>query len=443
MTELNALWQAIQNHLRDIYGKPTYKNLITPAKVVSLHNNFLTIELPNKYIQKFWREEVDPKVKNVLYQQTTTNITPEYIVTNELANEEARPSTPVNNLPTYKEETPLNPEYTFKNFIQGRSNEMAYAAAYAISDNPGKVYNPLLIYGGVGLGKTHLMQAIANNMLEHNPAARIKYVTSENFINDYVNSIKNNSQEQFRQEYRNLDALLVDDIQFFSKKEGTQLEFFNTFNSLHDNSKQIVLTADRYPKEIPDMTDRLVSRFVWGLSVEIASPNLETRIAILRSKAEEENIQAPNEVLNAIASRINTNVRELEGALMKVKILAQMKHEPITLALTHEALQGMATESEDEGVDIDTIQKRVAAYYKINQSDITGRKRTKQIVVPRQIAMYLSRELTNDSLPQIGKAFGGKDHTTVLHAIDKIEKQLKDNQTLQDDIQDLKMDLQR
>ena len=320
---------------------------------------------------------------------------------------------------------------------------MAYAAAYAISDNPGKVYNPLLIYGGVGLGKTHLMQAIANNMLEHNPAARIKYVTSENFINDYVNSIKNNSQEQFRQEYRNLDALLVDDIQFFSKKEGTQLEFFNTFNSLHDNSKQIVLTADRYPKEIPDMTDRLVSRFVWGLSVEIASPNLETRIAILRSKAEEENIQAPNEVLNAIASRINTNVRELEGALMKVKILAQMKHEPITLALTREALQGMATESEDEGVDIDTIQKRVAAYYKINQSDITGRKRTKQIVVPRQIAMYLSRELTNDSLPQIGKAFGGKDHTTVLHAIDKIEKQLKDNQTLQDDIQDLKMDLQR
>lgn len=437
MTELDSLWEAIQNYLRKNYKAMTYANLIAPAKAVSLENNVLTITLPNKYLENFWQTEVDPKVKSVLFQQTATHLETKYALPDELREEPATP-----NNPTYMGQTPLNPEYTFDNFIQGQSNVMAYASAYAASEDPGGIYNPLLIYGGVGLGKTHLMQAIANNMLVHNPNAKIKYVTSENFINDYVNSIKNNSQEQFRQEYRNLDALLVDDVQFLSKKEGTQLEFFNTFNSLHDNNKQIVLTADRNPNEIPDMTDRLVSRFMWGIPVEITSPNLETRIAILRSKAEEEQIDAPNKVLNVIASHINTNVRELEGALMKVKVLSQIKHEPISLELAQEALQGMNTTVANT-LDIDLIQKRVASYYKIDQNDIIGRKRTKNIVVPRQIAMYLSRELTDNSLPQIGKEFGGKDHTTVLHAIDKIEKKLTTDPTLKDDIQHLKMDLQQ
>lgn len=418
----------------------TYANLIAPAKAVSLENNVLTITLPNKYLENFWQTEVDPKVKSVLFQQTATHLETKYALPDQLR--EKTVASPKPTYPTYKEQTPLNPEYTFDNFIQGQCNVMAYASAYAASEDPGGIYNPLLIYGGVGLGKTHLMQAIANNMLMHNPNAKIKYVTSENFINDYVNSIKNNSQEEFRQEYRNLDALLVDDVQFFSKKEGTQLEFFNTFNSLHDNNKQIVLTADRNPNEIPDMTDRLVSRFMWGIPVEITSPNLETRIAILRSKAEEEQIDAPSKVLNVIASHINTNVRELEGALMKVKVLSQIKHEPISLELAQEALQGMNTTAANT-LDIDLIQKRVASYYKIDQSDITGRKRTKNIVVPRQIAMYLSRELTDNSLSQIGKEFGGKDHTTVLHAIDKIEKKLTTDPTLKDDIQHLKMNLQQ
>lgn len=437
MTELDSLWEAIQDYLRKKYQTLTHTNLIAPAKPVSLENNVLTINLPNKFIENFWKSNVDQKVKSMLYQQTGTHLETRYVLPEDLDTPEAAPTKP-----TYKEQTPLNPEYTFDSFIQGQSNVMAYASAYAASEDPGGIYNPLLIYGGVGLGKTHLMQAIANNMLVHNPNAKIKYVTSENFINDYVNSIKNNSQEEFRQEYRNLDALLVDDVQFFSKKEGTQLEFFNTFNSLHDNNKQIVLTADRNPNEIPDMTDRLVSRFMWGIPVEITSPNLETRIAILRSKAEEEQIDAPNKVLNVIASHINTNVRELEGALMKVKVLSQIKHEPISLELAQEALQGMNTTAATT-LDIDLIQKRVASYYKIDQTDITGRKRTKNIVVPRQIAMYLSRELTDNSLPQIGKEFGGKDHTTVLHAIDKIEKKLPTDPTLNDDIQHLKMDLQQ
>ena len=338
-------------------------------------------------------------------------------------------------------QTPLNPEYTFEAFVEGRSNQMAYASAYAASEQPGGLYNPLLIYGGVGLGKTHLMQAIANNMLRHNPNAKIKYVTSETFTNDYINSIKNNNQEQFRREYRDLDALLVDDVQFFSNKEGTQLEFFNTFNSLHDNNKQIVLTADRNPKQIPDLTDRLVSRFVWGVPVEITSPDLETRTAILRSKAEEEQINVPNDVLSFIASKVDTNVRELESALLRVRVAAQLHHAPITIELANETLKGM--EAADEAViSIDLIQKKVAAYYNIRQSDIVGKKRVKQIVFPRQIAMYLARELTESSLPKIGKEFGGKDHTTVLHAIDKIEKQLAEDDNLQDDIRNLRMELQ-
>lgn len=317
---------------------------------------------------------------------------------------------------------------------------MAYASAFAASESPGDQYNPLLIYGGVGLGKTHLMQAIANNMKFHNPSVRIKYVTSENFMNDFVNSIKSGTQEEFRREYRDLDALLVDDIQFFASKGETQTEFFNTFNVLYDNKKQIVLTSDKDPREIPNLTARLVSRFM-GVPVEITSPALETRIAILKSKAEEEHLDVPNDVLNFVAQRINTNVRELEGALMRIRVFSELHQQPITLKLATEALQGMVANTETT-VTIDLIQKRVATYYNINQSDITGKKRTKNIVVPRQIAMYLSRELTDNSLPKIGKEFGGKDHTTVLHAIDKIERQVQEDARLQGDLVKLKNDLQ-
>ena len=328
-------------------------------------------------------------------------------------------------------------EYTFEAFVEGRSNQMAYASAYAASEQPGGLYNPLLIYGGVGLGKTHLMQAIANNMLRHNPNAKIKYVTSETFTNDYINSIKNNNQEQFRREYRDLDALLVDDVQFFSNKEGTQLEFFNTFNSLHDNNKQIVLTADRNPKQIPDLTDRLVSRFVWGVPVEITSPDLETRTAILRSKAEEEQINVPNDVLSFIASKVDTNVRELESALLRVRVAAQLHHAPITIELANETLKGM--EAADEAIiSIDLIQKKVAAYYNIRQSDIVGKKRVKQIVFPRQIAMYLIRNMTETSLKAVGVILGGKDHSTIKHGIEKIENELQADETLSNTINIIK-----
>lgn len=434
MIELNSLWESVQKEFRKTTGSVTYNNLIAPAKAISLENNQLTIELPTKSHRDFWQNEMTAKLKDLLFNETLVHIEPRYTLERELMT----PSSPAGGIMT--KQTPLNPEYTFEAFVEGRSNQMAYASAYAASEQPGGLYNPLLIYGGVGLGKTHLMQAIANNMLRHNPNAKIKYVTSETFTNDYINSIKNNNQEQFRREYRDLDALLVDDVQFFSNKEGTQLEFFNTFNSLHDNNKQIVLTADRNPKQIPDLTDRLVSRFVWGVPVEITSPDLETRTAILRSKAEEEQINVPNDVLSFIASKVDTNVRELESALLRVRVAAQLHHTPITIELANETLKGM--EAADEAIiSIDLIQKKVAAYYNIRQSDIVGKKRVKQIVFPRQIAMYLARELTESSLPKIGKEFGGKDHTTVLHAIDKIEKQLAEDDNLQDDIRNLRMEL--
>ena len=439
LSSLDSLWEAVQNAFKQTITGPTYENVVAPAKAYSLSNHQLTVVVPTDYHLDWWKQRLNAQLKQILQEQTGQEIEPRYLLTKNLIGNPATPaSQPV---PTFQTQTPLNPEYTFETFVEGRSNQFAYASAYAASEQPGGLYNPLLIYGGVGLGKTHLMQAIANNMLVHNPNAKIKYVTSENFMNDYINSIKNRTQEEFRREYRDLDALLVDDVQFLASKNETQLEFFNTFNVLHDNNKQIVLTADQNPKEIPNLTERLVSRFVWGLTVEITSPGLETRIAILNRKAEEENIQGvPSEVLNYIATKINTNVRELEGALMRVRVYADLHKTPITTAIAAEALQGIG-DAPTTALTIDLIQRKVANFYGITQADITGKKRVKNIVIPRQIAMNLARELTDNSLPKIGKEFGGKDHTTVLHAIDKIEKLLQTDQQLQHDIDQLKVTL--
>ncbi|WP_057742127.1 chromosomal replication initiator protein DnaA [Limosilactobacillus secaliphilus] len=439
MTELDSLWETVQNAFKQSITIVTYDNVVAPAKAYSLSNGRLTVVVPTDYHLDFWQNKLDVQLKHILKEETGQDIDTRYVLTKDLIG--AKPTDNVKKEPTFKETTPLNPEYTFETFVEGRSNQFAYASAYGASEQPGLLYNPLLIYGGVGLGKTHLMQAIANAMLQRNPNAKIKYVTSENFVNDYINSIKTGTQEQFRQAYRDLDALLVDDVQFLSSKNETQLEFFNTFNVLHDNNKQIVLTADQNPKEIPNLTERLVSRFVWGLTVEITPPDLETRIAILNRKADEEHIEnVPNEVFNFIASKINTNVRELEGALMRVRVFAQLHSQPMSLSVAKEALQGIGEDASTE-LNIDLIQKKVAAYFNINQSDITGKKRVKNIVVPRQIAMYLSRELTDNSLPRIGRAFGGKDHTTVLHAIDKIEKQIGQDTQLKNTVDKLQNDL--
>ena len=434
MTELDSLWEAIQNSFRQNTTKVTFDTLIAPAKAISLSQNQLTVLTPTQVYRDFWRQNLDAKLKEYARLELGHDIEPRYVLESEIK------PTPDNNSaakPTFEMDTPLNPHYNFSTFVVGEGNKMAHAAAYAVAESPGGLYNPLFIYGGVGLGKTHLMEAIGNHLLQANPKAKVKYITSEEFTNDFINSIQSNSMEKFREEYRNLDLLLIDDIQFLATKEGTQLEFFYTFNALHDRKKQIVMTSDRIPNEIPELQDRLVSRFRWGLPVEITPPDLETRIAILRSKVEEDHIQIGNDTLNYIAGQIDTNIRELEGALNQVQAFANLSGEPITPHLASQALKGLR-QKQQTTISIAEIQKQVASFYNITQSDILGKKRVKQIVVPRQIAMYLSRELTDFSLPKIGNEFGGKDHTTVLHAIDKIEAALKKDTDLQKDINNLK-----
>lgn len=438
MTELDSLWEAIQNSFRQDTTPVTYDTLIAPAKAISLSQNQLEIEVPTPVHRDFWRKNLSEQLKTFAEQKLGRTVEPHYVLEGEFTY--TNKPEPTAAIPSFEMDTPLNPHYNFGTFVVGEGNKMAHAAAFAVAESPGSLYNPLFIYGGVGLGKTHLMEAIGNHMLQVNPQSRVKYVTSEDFTNDYINAIRNNTMEQLREEYRNLDLLLIDDIQFLANKEGTQLEFFNTFNALHDRKKQIVMTSDRIPNEIPELQDRLVSRFRWGLTVEITPPDLETRIAILRSKVEEDHIDIGNDTLNYIAGQIDTNIRELEGALTKVQAFANLSGERITPSLASQALKGLHRPS-NQDITIPTIQKQVADFYNITQGDILGKKRVKQIVMPRQIAMYLSRELTDASLPKIGNEFGGKDHTTVLHAIDKIEAELKKDTDLQNDITKLKAKL--
>jgi chromosomal replication initiator protein len=317
-------------------------------------------------------------------------------------------------------ESRLNPVFTFERFVEGKSNQLARAAAIQIGENPGTSYNPLFIYGGVGLGKTHLMQSIGNAMLAANAAARVAYVHSERFVRDMVQGLQHNKIAEFQRAYRSLDALLIDDIQFFAGKERSQEEFFHTFNALLEGQRQIILTCDRYPKEVTGLEERLKSRFGWGLTVAIEPPELETSVAILMSKAEAEGVKLPEEVAFFIAKRIRSNVRELEGALRRVIANSRFTERPISLDFAKEALRDLLA-LQARLVSIENIQKTVADYFKIRVGDLLSKRRSRSIARPRQIAMALAKELTNHSLPEIGDAFGGRDHTTVLHGCRRIE----------------------
>ena len=317
----------------------------------------------------------------------------------------------------------LNPKYTFDTFVTGSSNRFAHAAAMAVAESPGRVYNPFFMYGGVGLGKTHLMHAIGNRVLHNHPEMRVLYVSSEQFTNEIIRSIQEGNAEKFRQKYRNIDVLLVDDIQFLSGKTSTQEEFFHTFNTLHDAQKQIILSSDRPPREVERLEDRLRSRFEWGLITDIQAPDLETRIAILKNKAQLDHFSVPIDVMVYIASRIDSNIRELEGALTRVVAYASLINQPVTTELVTIALKDVFPNNKTKEITMEVIQEIVASYFKIKIDDLHAKKRTRSIAFPRQIAMYLCRELTDTSLPQIGNFFGGRDHTTVIHAYDKISKE--------------------
>jgi chromosomal replication initiator protein len=321
----------------------------------------------------------------------------------------------------------LNHAFTFESFVEGKSNQLARAAAFQIAQNPGSAYNPLFIYGGVGLGKTHLMHAIGNQILAHNPAAKVAYVHSERFVSDMVRGLQHNTIAEFKRSYRSLDALLIDDIQFFAGKDRSQEEFFHTFNALLEGQRQIVLTCDRYPKEVAGLEERLKSRFGWGLTVAIEQPELETSVAILMSKAAAEGETLPEEVAFFLAQRIRSNVRELEGALRRVLANSRFTGQPITLDFAKDALRDVLA-LQEKLVTVENIQKTVAEYFKIRVADLLSKRRSRSIARPRQIAMALAKELTTHSLPEIGEAFGGRDHTTVLHACRRV-KELRETET--------------
>ena len=446
--DIDKFWQHFNNEMRERFNEVAYNAWFKNTKPISYdkEKHELKISVQNPVSKGYWEKNLSSQLIQSAYgyagiellpifQVADTN-SPERIVTPEPRRINIENKKPVN--PGFMQNLQLNDKYTFDNFVQGEGNKLAAGAALAVADSPGSFYNPLFIFGGVGLGKTHLMQAIGHQMLAEKPHAKVVYIQSETFVNDFINSIKNKTQAEFRNKYRNCDLLLVDDIQFFSKKEGIQEEFFHTFETLYNDQKQIVMTSDRLPTEIPELSERLVSRFAWGLQVEITPPDLETRIAILRKKAETDGLAIDDSTLDYIASQVDTNIRELEGALVKVQAHATIEREDINVDLAKEALADLKIVQKNRGLQISKIQEVVANYFQTSTTELKGKKRVKQIVVPRQIAMYLSRELTDSSLPKIGQEFGGKDHTTVMHACDKISRALKTDAEIKAAVYDLK-----
>lgn len=436
MTSLEDIWQELKESYKQELNPASYDAWVDTAKPLSFNNNQITIEVTSDLHKKYWEKHLAAKIVEIGFKLTGDEIMPAFVTPDEapVFTPVAKPTTPTVEV---TKRAMLNPKYTFDTFVIGKGNQMAHAAALVVAEEPGSIYNPLFFYGGVGLGKTHLMHAIGHQMLSINPQAKVKYVSSETFANDFINSIKNKISEEFRQEYRNVDLLLVDDIQFFAEKEATQEEFFHTFENLYNDNKQIVLTSDRLPNEIPKLQERLVSRFAWGLSVDITPPDLETRTAILRKKAQAENLEIPDDTLSYIAGQIDSNIRELEGALVRVQAFATMNNADITTSIAADALKSLKSTGNTQ-LTITQIQEEVAKYYHIQVKDLKGKKRVKSIVVPRQIAMYLSREMTDSSLPKIGAEFGGKDHTTVIHAHEKIAQLIKTDTSIQQEVAEVK-----
>lgn len=435
--QVQDLWHEVLSMIQKKISKPSFDTWLKSTKALSLQDNILIISTPNTFTQE-WLESRYAKLISDAVRECL-NVQPElHIVTQDelAAGSEVAPTDTVAiaeepSLIDHSYAAALNPNYTFDTFVVGLGNRFAHAAALAVAESPGRAYNPLFIYGGVGLGKTHLMHAIGHYVLEHNPQAKVLYLSSEKFTNQFINAIMNNRGEAFRSKYRNIDVLLIDDIQFIAGKEQTQEEFFHTFNALKEMGKAIIISSDRQPKEIPTLEERLRSRFEWGLITDIQPPDLETRIAILRKKARAEHLDIPNEAMVYIASHIHTNVRELEGALIRVIAYSSLVNQDITVHMTAEALKNMIPSSRPQTISIQDIQEHVGDYYGLKIEDFKARKRTKAIAFPRQIAMYLSRELTDHSLPKIGEAFGGRDHTTVIHAHEKIASAIRKDGEMQ------------
>ena len=429
-----SLWDQCLDRLESELSAQQFNTWIRPLHPVQ-NAEHMRLLAPNQFVLDWINENFLSRIQALISQLNGAEIPVRLEVGSQTltqATETKKPQATPTSYAKKQRNSSLNPNFTFDTFVEGKSNQLGRAASIQVAENPGKGYNPLLIYGGVGLGKTHLMHAVGNMMLQHHPDANVIYLHSERFVAEMVKALQHNTINEFKRYYRSVDALLIDDIQFFAGKERSQEEFFHTFNALLEGEQQVIMTCDRYPKEVDGLEERLKSRFGWGLPVAIEPPELETRVAILMKKAQQSGIEMPNEVAFFIAKRIRSNIRELEGALRRVIANAQFTGKPITLEFAKEALRDLLA-IQDKLVTIDNIQKTVAEYYKIRVADLHSKRRNRSITRPRQLAMALCKELTNHSLPEIGDAFGGRDHTTVLHACRKIEELREGDQRMAED----------
>ncbi len=453
-SHINETWQLILSELSKELNKPSFETWFNLARPVSLENNCLVIEVPNDFTKEWFETRYRTQIANALKQITNENHSVNFIIAaefedrNELEfNSAFSESVPYSNTPSSNSQqqpskhdhtgihnlsedhlknkyiSSFNPRYTFDTFVVGSCNRLSHAASQAVAESPARAYNPLFIYGGVGLGKTHLLHAIGQYTLIKHGFSRVFYFSSEKFTNEFINAIRDNKTLDFRNKYRNMDILLIDDVQFLAGKEQTQEEFFHTFNALHDNNRQIIISSDRPPKEIPTLEDRLRSRFEWGLITDLQPPDLETRTAILKKKALSDGIDIPDHVIQYIAEKIVTNIRELEGALIRIVAYASLSESPVTLELTEAALQDIIF-TRQKNITITNVIEATADGFNIKPEEVKSKKRTQNIALTRQVAMYLCRMLTDLSLPKIGEEFGGRDHTTVLHAFKKIEEMI-------------------
>ena len=442
MEQIKKIWEDALEILKNEISTVSFETWILPIIPCGINGNQFILQVENAFFKDMVEKRSLPLIRTAIKHATKREY--DVLIVTE---EERRAGTQsiAQTLPKAAVENEsarnLNPKYVFDSFVVGNSNRMAHAASLAVAESPAQAYNPLFLYGNSGLGKTHLMHSIGHFILDRNPEAKVLYVTSETFTNELINSIQNNKNEEFRNKYRNIDVLLIDDIQFISKKEGTQEEFFHTFNALYESSKQIIISSDRPPKEIKTLEDRLRSRFEWGLIADVQPPDYETRIAILQKKAERDHLVVPNEVNAYIAKNIASNIRELEGALTRIVAYATLTNQDISIALAENSLRDIFSENASTPLTTDLIQQVVAEHYNIRVEDIQGSKKPKNIAFPRQVSMYLCRKLLDISLPKIGDSFGGRDHTTVIHAISKIEKQLEVDPMLQKTIIQLEKEI--
>ena len=446
LREIEKLWDNVLEITKNKLPSQSYNSWFSRTKIAEFNDDKIIISVPGTFCKDWLEKHYIDFIRNILYKNFNLdkNLKIEFIPTDhKLSNSPVKK----NKKRTEKKITTKNnngftllSKYIFDDFVVGSSNQFAHAASQAVAKSPGKAYNPLFLHGGVGLGKTHLLQAIGNYIREHDSTDKphVLYISSEKFTNELINSIRDDKTVAFRNKYRNVDVLLIDDIQFLAGKERTQEEFFHTFNTLYDSSKQIVITSDRPPKDIPTLESRLISRFEWGLIADIYPPDFETRVAILRKKIEKDQLEIPNEIIDFIAEKIPANIRQLEGALIKLTAFSKLTKNKITMSLVQELLKDIISIERKE-ISINIIQKITSEYYSIKINNLISKKRNKNIVLARQVAIYLCRELTEHSFPEIGDSFGGKDHTTIMHSYNKIKNKIKTDKGLKSSIDNLNL----